>query len=58
MSGSIYEVRITRRAEKDIAILAPKLKKKLCEILMEVIARNPFEGKKRRGIWWGVIPTV
>ena len=49
MSASIYEVRITRRAEKDIETLTPKLKKKLCEILTEVIARNPFEGKKLVG---------
>jgi mRNA-degrading endonuclease RelE of RelBE toxin-antitoxin system len=49
MSGPIYEIRITRRAEKDIQTLTPKLKEKLRDILTEVIARNPIEGKKLVG---------
>ena len=49
MSGPIYEIRITRRAEKDIQALTPKLREKLKDILMEVIARSPFEGKKLVG---------
>jgi mRNA interferase RelE/StbE len=44
-----FEVRITRRAEKDIKKLSPKLKKKLYEILTEVLAKNPFEGKRLIG---------
>ncbi len=44
-----YEVRITRRAEKDIAKLTPQLKRKLYDILTEVIARDPFQGKKLVG---------
>jgi len=44
-----YEVRITRRAEKDIAKLTPQLKRKLYDILTEVIVQNPFQGKKLVG---------
>ena len=44
-----YEIRITRRAEKDIKKLGPPLKDKLYDILTEVIAKNPFEGKKLMG---------
>lgn len=49
MNASIYEIRITRRAEKDIQTLTPKLREKLGDILTEVIAKNPFEGKKLVG---------
>ena len=49
MSSKDYEVRITRRAEKDIKKLPPKLRNKLHDILVEVIAKNPFEGKKLMG---------
>ena len=44
-----FEIRITRRAKKDIAALAPKLRKKLREILTEVIGQNPHTGKKLLG---------
>ena len=47
--NAFYEVRITNRAEKDIRTLSPKLQKKLQDILSEVIAKNPFEGKKLLG---------
>ena len=49
MSLPLYEILITRRAEKDIQTLSPKLREKLKDILAEVIARNPFEGKKLLG---------
>jgi len=49
MSAPRYEIRITRRAEKDIQTLSPKLREKLKDILTEVIARNPLEGKKLLG---------
>ena len=49
MSAGEYEIRITRRAEKDIRKLSPKLRDKLYDILTEVIAQNPFEGKKLIG---------
>ena len=49
MAGVAYDIRITRRAEKDIGKLPPKLKRKLYEVLTEVIAREPFQGKKLVG---------
>ncbi len=53
MSAPLYEVRITRRAEKDIQTLTPKLREKLKDILIEVISKNPFEGKKLLGDFEG-----
>ncbi|MCK4542106.1 MAG: type II toxin-antitoxin system mRNA interferase toxin, RelE/StbE family [Spirochaetales bacterium] len=44
-----FEIRITRQALKDIKKLTPKQKKKLRDILIEVISVNPFEGKKLVG---------
>ena len=44
-----YEIRITRQAGKDIAALTPKLRDKLRDILVQVIAENPYEGKKLLG---------
>ena len=49
MSSGVYEVRFTRRAEKDVKKLTPQLRRKLYEILTEVIARDPFQGKKLVG---------
>ena len=46
---SSFEVRITRRAEKDIQKLSPKLKDKLYDILTEVISKDPTQGKKLIG---------
>ena len=44
-----YEIRITHRAEKDIQKLTPKLKQKLYDILTEIIAKEPYQGKKLIG---------
>ena len=44
-----YDIRITRQARKDIETLTPKLRRKLHDILVHVIAQNPFEGKKLLG---------
>jgi len=49
MTSGEYEIRITRRAEKDIGKLTPKLRAKLYDILTEVIAKSPFQGKKLLG---------
>lgn len=49
MTRSLYEIRITRTAEKDIQKITSKLKDKLYAILSEVIARDPFQGKKLQG---------
>ncbi len=44
-----WEIRFTRQAKKDVESLPPKLKAKLRDILVEVIAQNPYEGKKLLG---------
>lgn len=49
MSAAQYAIRITRRAEKDVGQLTPKLRAKLYDILTEVIAKNPYQGKKLIG---------
>lgn len=49
MTTGPFEIQITRRAEKDIKKLTPKLENKLYEILTEVIAVNPWQGKKLMG---------
>ncbi len=49
MHSRSYEIRITRQAEKDIKKLTPKLQNKLFDILTQVIAKNPFEGKRLLG---------
>ena len=49
MPSSAYEIRLTRRAEKDVKKLSPQLRRKLYEILTEVIAYDPFQGKKLVG---------
>lgn len=49
MSSGGYEIRLTRRAEKDIKKLSPKLKDKLYDILTEVISKDPYQGKKLLG---------
>ena len=49
MVSQPYEIQVTRRAEKDIHKLIPQLKRKLYDILTEVIAQDPFQGKKLVG---------
>ena len=49
MTDEPFRLQITRRAQKDIATLTPKLKKKLREILINRISVNPFDGKKLVG---------
>ena len=44
-----YEIRFAKQAFKDIKILIPKQRKKLQDILIEIIAKNPYEGKKLKG---------
>jgi mRNA-degrading endonuclease RelE of RelBE toxin-antitoxin system len=44
-----YEIRITKQARKDIDKLTSKLKLKLRDVLTEIIAENPYEGKKLLG---------
>lgn len=49
MPSVAYEIRLTRRAEKDVRKLAPQLRRKLQEILTEVVAQDPFQGRKLIG---------
>ncbi len=44
-----WEIRFTKQAQKDVEHLPPKLKAKLRDILLEVFAHNPYEGKKLLG---------
>jgi len=44
-----YEIRITKQAKKDIDKLTPKFKQKIRDVLIEIIAENPYEGKKLLG---------
>lgn len=44
-----WEIRFTNQAKKDVDKLSPKLKDKLRDILLEVLALNPYEGKKLLG---------
>ena len=44
-----YEIRITKQELKDIGELSPKMKEKLKDILTEVLALTPHEGKKLMG---------
>ncbi len=46
---NLYTIRFSNQAKKDVEKLSPQLKKKLQTILLEVIADNPFEGKKLIG---------
>lgn len=44
-----WGIRFTKQAKKDAQTLSPKLKSKLRDILLEVLSRNPYEGKKLLG---------
>jgi len=44
-----WEIRFTRQAKRDVAQLTPKLKAKLRDIILEVLAPDPYEGKKLLG---------
>jgi mRNA interferase RelE/StbE len=44
-----WGIPFTKQAKKDVERLPPKLKAKLRDILVEVLAENPYEGKKLLG---------
>jgi mRNA-degrading endonuclease RelE of RelBE toxin-antitoxin system len=44
-----WEVRFTRQAKKDVEKLPPKLREKLRDILVEVLAQDPYAGKRLLG---------
>lgn len=45
----MYKIFFTKQALKDVKLLSPKLKEKLKDILIEVISKNPYIGKKLLG---------
>ena len=49
MARALFDIRITRRAHKDIDTLTPKLKAKLRDVLLHWIALRPFNGKRLVG---------
>ena len=49
MSCLLYKIKFTKQAQKDIAKLSPKLKKKLKDILLNKIALQPESGKPLLG---------
>ena len=44
-----WEIRLTKQARKDVEKLSPKLREKLRDILVEVLAHDPYEGKRLLG---------
>ncbi len=48
-SSKPYSIRFSHQAKKDVEKLPPLLKKKLKDILIEVIAKDPYEGKSLLG---------
>jgi mRNA interferase RelE/StbE len=44
-----WEVRFTKQARKDVEKLTPKLREKLRDILIEVLAQDPYVGKRLLG---------
>ena len=47
--GASYVIRFSHLAKKDVEKLSPVLRQKLKDILVEVIAQDPYEGKKLLG---------
>ena len=46
---SLYEIRLTKEARKDVQKLSPRMKKKLKDILKNKIALEPYTGIKLVG---------
>lgn len=44
-----WEIRFTKQAKKDIDLLSPELRKKLRELLVESVVKDPFIGKRLLG---------
>lgn len=44
-----WEIRLTKQAKKDVDSLIPKLKTRLYQILTEVLAKEPYAGKRLLG---------
>lgn len=44
-----YEIHVTQQARKDFETLSPKLRRMLRDILVHLIAEDPYSGKRLRG---------
>ena len=44
-----YTILFAKQAKRDVALLSPKLRKKLQTILQDVIAMDPYVGKRLSG---------
>lgn len=44
-----YDIRFSKQAKRDVAELSKKLQEKLRKLLIEVIADDPYSGKKLLG---------
>lgn len=44
-----YTIRFSHLARKDVERLSPAIRKKLKDILLQVLAKDPYEGKKLLG---------
>lgn len=44
-----WEIRFTKQARKDVDTLSPKLREKLRDILVEVLAHEPYAGMRLVG---------
>ena len=45
----MYEIRLTKEAVKDVKLLSPSFRKKLEGLLRNVVASDPYGGKKLVG---------
>ena len=49
LANTMFEIRITKTALKDIEKLSPKMKLRLQEILVTLVANDPHQGKRLVG---------
>jgi len=49
LADAMYTIRITKTALKDIEKLSPKMKVRLQEILLNLVANDPHQGKRLVG---------
>ena len=47
--SSLWQIRFTKQAKKDVDSLSPKLKRKLHDILVNTVINNPYAGKRLMG---------
>jgi len=49
LANTMFEIRITKTALKDIEKLSPKMKLRLQEILVALVANDPHQGRRLLG---------